>query len=106
MRNASDDRKQLSAWSQLGKVYSKEGIVPVLGAGLSGGSLLPAWPELLRRVAKRCGPGASPSLVKKLLGKGFSMPAIAGMLRTMCTSREQFTELVRDALYEKFRDKL
>jgi len=91
------------SWTDLSEVYSATGIVPVLGAGLSVGSNLPDWSELLRRVARRCGHDVSSQLVDDLVRAGYGLPAVAGMLRAMCTSRAEFTNFVREELYRDFR---
>lgn len=91
------------AWPDLFDIYAARGVVPVLGAGVSVGSSLPDWRELLRRVARRCGPAVDPSLVDDLLREGYGLPAVAGMLRTTCSSHAAFTGLVREELYRDFR---
>ncbi len=91
------------AWSVLVDISSSAGVVPVLGAGWSVGSSLPDWCELLRRVARRCEPAVNSSLVDDLLHEGYGLPAVAAMLRAMCSSHAEFTELVRDELYRDFR---
>jgi hypothetical protein len=64
------------AWDSLNAVYAKEGIVPVLGAGVSARSGLPEWTELLRRIGARCAPNGE-ALVTTLCREGSSLPVIA-----------------------------
>lgn len=86
------------SWDLLNKTYKEDGIVPVLGAGVSARSGLPEWTELLRRVGEHCATDGR-ALVDELCREGFSLPAVASMLRTMCPPGENFTELVRRELY-------
>ena len=89
-------------WELLHKTYSRVGIVPVLGAGVSMCSRLPNWAELLERVGRSCLPRGGRRLVRDLRREGFSLPAIAGMLRALCPEHQNFAELVREELYRKF----
>jgi hypothetical protein len=88
-------------WEQLDKVYKTSGIVLALGAGVSVGSGLPNWVELLRRIAVNCIGRDGRKLVDDLRQKGFGYPAIAGMLKTQCTE-SNFADLVRETLYSDF----
>lgn len=88
------------SWDQLNQSYSKNGIVLALGAGVSVGSGLPNWADLLRRVSLECGCGTE--LVDDLRSAGFGLPAIAGMLRAQCPPDRNFPEVVRKCLYQTF----
>lgn len=89
-------------WKQLLNVYSEEGIALALGAGVSVKSKLPAWDELLRRIAKKCLKENEHQLVDVLISEGFSLPSIAGILEGQCPDRK-FVDLLRDALYDDFK---
>ena len=93
------------SWSQLNRVYANDGIVPVLGAGVSARSGLPEWTELLRRVGAQCGPDGA-ALVSALCDEGFSLPAIAAMLRATCQADLDFVEIVRRELYRDLPDEI
>jgi SIR2-like domain len=88
-------------WQQLQENYREQGIVLALGAGVSFLSDLPDWAGLLRGIARRC-PGVSDQIVEDLKNRGFGLAAIASMLRLQCGVDRDFTQIVRDALYENF----
>jgi len=93
------------AWNLLNRAYKENGIVPVLGAGVSARSGLPEWTELLRRVGEHCGTEGA-ALVTAACQEGFSLPAVAAMLRVRCPEGQDFTELVRRELYRKLPDEI
>ena len=87
-----------SAWQLLNTTYASLGIVPVIGAGASAASGLPNWETLLLRIGRRLLPDTGERLIKELRKEGFSLPAVAGMLRPFC-GESDFAEIVREALY-------
>ena len=88
--------------TRLKQSYRHHGLVLVLGAGVSKGSGLPMWNELLSRVAADL-PGDEPSLnVDELWANHVPLPVIASVLEGRCGSRPEFVERVRDALYHDF----
>jgi SIR2-like domain len=89
-------------WQQLKGIYRQEGIALALGAGVSFLSELPDWTGLLRGIARRCPGVSSDRTVTALKKGGFGLAAIASMLRLRCPPDLEFSEVVRDALYEKF----
>src|SRR5688572_8822431 len=62
------------AWEQLGKTYANEGLVLVLGAGVSKGSGIPLWQCLLEDIAKTYDPANGEQLVRELRSDGYSLP--------------------------------
>lgn len=88
-----------STWEILNDTYVRLGIVPVIGAGASTASRLPNWETLLLRVGKRVLPRTGEQLVRNLRKEGYSLPAIAGMLRPFCPTHVEFAEVVRKELY-------
>lgn len=92
------------SWTAFSKTYRKNGCVLALGAGASKGCGLPDWIELLKRIATApaCFGADGAGLVDELLESSFSLPAIAGILRSRCGDRRQFAEIVREALYREF----
>jgi hypothetical protein len=89
-------------WDEAVKVYAERGFVLVLGAGVSLGSGLPTWPELIRRLGERCIGTGSAELIAELEKIGYSYPAIAGIIRSKSDSDTTFLELVREELYRNF----
>jgi hypothetical protein len=89
-------------WQQLKAIYQQQGIALALGAGVSFLSELPDWTGLLRGIARRCPGVSSDRTVTALKKGGFGLAAIASMLRLRCPPDLEFSEVVRDALYEKF----
>ena len=89
-------------WERLRRDYAHNGIALALGAGVSIDSKLPHWRELLERIAEKCFENTGKKLVDEMIGDGFSLPAIAGILEAECPAEKNFSELIRDALYEKF----
>ena len=92
-------REIAMSWEQLNQTYFENGVVLAFGAGVSVGSGLPTWTELLGRVSLEC--GLTPTLVADLQAAGFGLPAIAGMLQEYA-QEGTFPELVRKCLYKTF----
>lgn len=89
-------------WSLLNKDYRERGIFLALGSGVSVGCQLPAWDQLLERISHRCYGNKGPTLVKEMIEGGYSYPVIASILEADYPKGTDFTECIRDALYEKF----
>ena len=89
------------SWEKLGEAYRGDGLVLALGAGISKASNLPTWEELLLEVARVRLPPDGPDLVRELRAAGYGLPAITSVLRIRC-GEGQFTEFVRNALYQRF----
>jgi len=89
-------------WNEIARVYSKRGLVLVVGAGVSMDSGFPTWAQLLRRLGERCVGSASVDLIADLERIGFSYPAIAGIIRSGWQSESSFLEVVREELYRDF----
>jgi len=88
------------SWTSIVETYKKKGVVLCLGAGVSVGSNLPNWPDLLQRLADGCGDATLD--VAALVRLGWTLPAIAGMLARTYGSRDDFAKAVRRALYQDF----
>lgn len=93
-------------WSQLERAYASEGLVFVLGAGVSLGTpdetghrVLPTWIELLERLRNDAADGTPP--VVELVAAGWSLPMIADLVAGSArgTARDAAVERVRAALY-------
>lgn len=84
------------------QAYSGNHLALGLGAGVSQGSKLPPWDELVRRVAGSI-EGVGRSAANALLEDGFDPIAVATYLRTRVTRNEVFAENVRNALYRDFK---
>jgi hypothetical protein len=87
---------------RLKKTYVEQGLVLALGAGVSTGAGLPGWRELLQRIGRVCLGEDGPEIVCDLMTEGFSLPAIAGMLKASCREGTDFPDIVRDVLYGNF----
>jgi hypothetical protein len=96
------DKEQEASWKELRRTYDKEGIVLVLGAGVSTGSDIPNWPKLLGRLVKDSIGSDDGSLFDEMRTKGMSLPTIASILEQGCSNRMEFIERVREALYRTF----
>ena len=87
---------------KLKEIYKDEGIALALGAGISKGAGLPDWSELLQRIARAWLGSEGDKLIDELKKDGFSLPAIAGMLKSSCPKQKNFLNIVRDELYNEF----
>ena len=89
-------------WKKLGETYAQDGIVLALGAGISVGSHLPSWRDLLQRlVSIHLDTGVS-NLFADLQNNGLSLPAIASLLEENSSGRSEFIVRVRESLYRDF----
>ncbi len=89
-------------WQQLEKAYQREGVVIVLGAGVSIGSNLPNWEQLIIGIAQKCLGDKGASVVKELRQHDYSLPAIASVIERRFRqqgTQAQFLEYVREVLY-------
>jgi hypothetical protein len=91
-----------AGWTLLRRRYQERGIVLALGAGVSGGCLLPSWPELLKRMGDRCLGANGRTLVENLLAGGATLPAVAGILESRRPRGVEFLELLSRELYRDF----
>ena len=87
--------------SQLKKTYAREGLVLVLGAGVSVCSEIPTWVNLLRGMVTKTFDGDE-SMFDRLREQGLSLTAIASLLEERSSSRVAFVEAVREVLYANF----
>jgi SIR2-like protein len=91
-------------WSGLRDRYDRKGLVLVLGAGVSLGSGLPTWDDLLKRVSiELSGDEGGIAYESVTHGHGVPLPVIASVLEERSGEREAFVERVREALYHDFR---
>lgn len=96
--------KQQAAYkipAEVKDAYVNNHIALGIGAGLSQGSKLPVWDDLVCRVADLM-PGVGKATAKALLADGFDAIAVATYLRAQAGSDRDFAEAVRKALYLKF----
>lgn len=89
-------------WRKLSEAYQEHGLVLALGAGLSIGCQIPSWEELLARLATRCLGETGSDIYRRLLGSGYSFPAITSILKANCEASGMFNDLVREELYRDF----
>ncbi len=86
---------------QLQGVYEQDGIVLVLGAGVSVGSGIPSWTNLLKKMVTKEFDNDE-KMFNRLRKRDMSLPAIANLLQERYHSRKKFVEATRDALYANF----
>lgn len=97
------DERNREVRGQLRSSYLRSGLVLVVGAGLSAGTKLPLWPEVLRRLAGQCfGKRLGSKVFRTLVSQGYSLPAIASILESSSPSPQIFTHWLRDELYRGF----
>ena len=92
-----------TSWDKLADVYQNEGIVLVLGAGISRTCGFPSWEELIERLALHCHGEIGIDQVYRMLAHDYSLPTIAGLIASSYTRQHGealFVEQLRDALYE------
>lgn len=87
-------------WKNLQAIYRERGLVLAVGAGVSVGSGIPSWPDLLRRVSEKI--QGHVTTFDTLLRYHFGLPAIATLLQEGYPSRGEFVNAVRDSLYQDF----
>jgi len=86
---------------ELAKAYVDGHLALGLGAGVSQGSALPGWNELVCRVAEALPHIGRPS-AQTLLDSGYDATVLATILRSKVNSDPEFANLVREALYRDF----
>lgn len=91
-------RKHKTPWQALQMTYERKGLVLVLGAGVSVGSGVPAWDELLARLAE--GALGGTAVYEELRVRGFSQTAVAGALEQLYGSRQSFIAALKNKLYD------
>lgn len=87
------------SWEKLGETYARDGIFLALGAGVSIGSQLPNWHDLLQRLASVYLDKGDNKLFENLKNHGFSLPVIASLLEEHSSNRSEFIKRVREMLY-------
>lgn len=88
------------SWAKLRDDYKRNGLVLVLGAGVSVGSSIPGWPELLQRtITEHLDDDLQ---VADLIAHGLTLPAIASLIRESLPNPDTFIEHIRDVLYHDF----
>lgn len=90
-------RPHKTPWQALQKTYERKGVVLVLGAGVSVGSGVPSWDELLERLAQKTRAGHG--VLEQLRSRGFPQTAIASAMEQLWGSRSAFIAEVRKVLY-------
>lgn len=90
------------SWDRLRASYSRDGLVLVLGAGVSVGSGFPTWGELLTRVATADVKGDDAGLVDELRRNEVPLTIIASILQRHSGGKAEFVHKVRHALYRDF----
>ena len=92
------------AWEDLRGKYEEEGIVLVLGAGVSKDSGIPNWGGLLGNLLERLNKRAQQPTLASLRKHDMSLPMIASVIERRFgeQDRKAFVEKVRKALYRDF----
>lgn len=90
------------SWKKLGETYAQDGIFLALGAGVSVGSQLPNWHDLLQRLASVYLDKGGNQLFDELKNHGFSLPVVASLLEERSSDRSKFIHRVREMLYRNF----
>jgi hypothetical protein len=91
------------AWRELRETYVKEGIVLVLGAGVSKDSGIPSWDGLLENLLEKLNERADQPTVERLRNHDMSLPMVASVIeQRFGRDRKDFVEDVRKALYRDF----
>lgn len=86
---------------ELTSAYADGHLALGLGAGVSQGSALPGWDELVCRVAEALPHIGRPS-AQTLLDAGYDATVLATILRSKADSDSEFADRVRHALYRDF----
>ncbi len=89
------------SWNKLRDTYRKHGIFLALGAGVSIGSQLPNWRDLLKRLVSNQIDNGNNNLFNDF-ENWLSLPAIASLLERHSLNRNEFIEQARKALYQNF----
>ena len=76
-----------NGWNELSTIYGREGLVLVLGAGVSVGCRLPTWDELLKRLMRRCFGQRGLTYHRKLKQSGYSFPAMESIAERKWSER-------------------
>ena len=87
------------SWEELCDTYANNGIFLALGAGVSAGSQLPNWRELLQRLLANHLDNEAVGIFEDFWNYGLSLPTIASLLEEKAGDRNRFIEQVREALY-------
>lgn len=90
-------------WNELREDYQTRGLILALGAGVSVDCKLPAWNELLCRLAARCLGRRGRNICRRLIKSGYTFPAIASFIEAACPPTSDFSEIVRQELYRDFK---
>jgi len=97
------------SWEKLREIYAQDGIFLALGAGISVGSQLPNWRDLLQRLVSIDLDKGDNKLFEDLRNHGLSLPVIASLLEERSSGpekrssdRSKFIKRVREELYRDF----
>ena len=90
------------SWKKLAETYAREGIFLALGAGVSVGSQLPNWRDLIQRLVSIHLDSGGSKLFEDLRDHDLSLPVIASLLEEHSPDRSEFIKRVREALYRDF----
>jgi hypothetical protein len=97
------NRDDSNGWASLQDKYKNSGIALFIGAGVSYGSSIPTWDELVRRLLGAAEKTGAHDGFQSLRAAGFSLPAITEYVKIRgFPDRRDFLEAVREALYRDF----
>jgi SIR2-like domain len=90
-------------WDLLRRRYTDDGLALFVGAGISVGSKIPAWGELICRVMECLGDetGGGPAF-ELYRAAGFSLPTITEFIERKLCDEQRFVAALRDCLYRDF----
>jgi hypothetical protein len=89
-------------WNQLKELYAKDGLALFLGAGVSIGSGIPTWENLICRMMDSLPATGGKAAFDCFRAAGFSLPTITEFIERTVQDEESFVETLRKCLYRDF----
>jgi hypothetical protein len=89
-------------WEQLKTHYAEDGLALFLGAGVSIGSGIPTWPNLICRLMDSLPATGGKATFDLLRTEGFSLPAITEFIERKVHNEKKFVDTLRECLYRDF----
>ncbi len=99
----SSKKSNSDPWVTLRDRYPNRGVVLAIGAGLSVGSGIPTWKELLCRIGGRKLGKDGHKIVQNLIDADATLPSVSlGILESKCAEGADFLHVLRESLYQDF----